>query len=430
VASYFDCSGPVLRIGGVAVNEVAAQYDTPLFIYDRGVFERKFAMLQEALPPGFEIYYSVKANPNRTILAYWLSKGCGLEVASGGEFYQALAARCDPRRILFAGPGKTDAELQFVLEHGIGEIHVESLQEVERLARICDRLGTSAHIAVRVNPSEEAQGGAMRMGGLASPFGVDEEELDVVLQRVLAEERLRLQGLHFFTGTQILDYTVLICQYRKALAIARKVAARLKTSLRIVDFGGGLGIPYYPNDTELEIARFGDELRPFITEAKAQPEFADTRFLVEPGRYLVGEGGLYVMRVTTIKASRGKKFLIVDGGMHHHLAASGNLGQVIKRNFPVALLTKLQDNATETVHVVGPLCTPLDMLARDVELPAAAVGDLLGVFQSGAYARASSPLGFLSHPTPPEVWIVDGGSCLIRRRGTYEDMVQDLQPMS
>src|SRR5215831_8215841 len=182
IAPYFDCAGNELQVGGVPVSEVVALYGTPLFIYDRSVLEKKFAMLQKALPLGFDIFYSVKANPNRAILAFWISKGCGLEVASGGEFYQALAAGCEPSRILFAGPGKTDAELQYALEHGVGEIHVESLQEIDRVASICARLGTYAHIAVRVNPSEEAQGGAMRMGGLPSPFGIDEENLDLVLQ--------------------------------------------------------------------------------------------------------------------------------------------------------------------------------------------------------------------------------------------------------
>jgi diaminopimelate decarboxylase len=401
-------------------------YGTPLFIYDRSVLEKKFALLKRALPPGFEIYYSVKANPHRTILTHWISKGCGLEIASAGECYQALAAGCDPSRILFAGPGKTDAELQFVLEHGIGEIHVESLQEIDRLAQLCGRLGTSARIAVRVNPREEVQGGAMRMGGLPSPFGIDEEDLDGVLQRIRGEKRLIWQGLHLFTGTQILDHTILLRQYRKALMLAQQAASRMGTMLHTVDFGGGFGIPYYTNDTELDIARFGEELGPMIQEARKQSVFAGTTFLVEPGRYLVGEGGIYVTRITTVKKSRGKKFLIVDGGMHQHLAASGNLGQVIKRNFPVALLNKLTDTARETVHVVGPLCTPLDVLARDVELPQADVGDLVGIFQSGAYARTASPLGFLSHPAPAEVWVDDGKVSLMRRRGTYVDFTRDL----
>lgn len=426
IEASFGSSANELQIGGVPVSDLVNRYGTPLFIYDCSVLEKKLACLRKALPAGFEIYYSVKANPNRAFLTHWLSRGCGLEVASAGEFYQALEAGCDPQRIVFAGPGKTDTELQCVLERGIGEIHVESLQEIERLSHLCCRLRTSARIAVRVNPQEEAQGGAMRMGGLPSPFGIDEEELESVLQRLQGDKRLLWRGLHLFTGTQILDYTVLIRQYRKALALAQQAATYMGTALHTVDFGGGLGIPYYPNDTELDMVRFGAELLPMILEVQAQPAFAHTTFLVEPGRYLVGDCGIYVTRVTTVKQSRGKKFLIVDGGMHHHLAASGNLGQVLKRNFPLALVNKLTDSACETVQVVGPLCTPLDVLGRDVELPRAEVGDLVGVFQSGAYARTASPLGFLSHPAPPEVWVEKGKARLIRRRGTFMDCVQDL----
>jgi diaminopimelate decarboxylase len=163
-----------------------------------------------------------------------------------------------------------------------------------------------------------------------------------------------------------------------------------------------------------------------MAEIRRDACFAGTRFVVEPGRYLVGEAGIYVTRINDIKISRGKKFLIADGGMHHHLAASGNLGQVIKRNFPLALLHKLDEESEETVDVVGPLCTPLDVLAREVSLPSAAIGDLLGVFQSGAYARTASPLGFLSHPTPAEVLVHDGEVRLIRRRGTFEDLLRDI----
>jgi diaminopimelate decarboxylase len=193
-----------------------------------------------------------------------------------------------------------------------------------------------------------------------------------------------------------------------------------------LDFGGGLGIPYFANERELDMEKLREDLAALMTEIRGEALFAGTQFMVEPGRYLVGEAGIYVTRINDIKISRGKKFLIVDGGMHHHLAASGNLGQVIKRNFPVALLNKLAKNSEETVDVVGPLCTPLDVLAKDVHLPSADVGDLLGVFQSGAYARTSSPLGFLSHPTPAEVLMNDGDVRLIRRRGTYDDLLSDI----
>ena len=430
VERYFKSSRDELHIGKVPVSAIVAEYGTPLYIYDRHILDRKWTMLRDALPPEFAISYSVKANPNRTILHYFVSKGCGLEVASSGELHQAIEAGCPSDQIVFAGPGKTEAELEFALTQGIGEIHVESMLEVERVNTICRRLGIQGRIALRINPGEEAQGGAMRMGGKPVPFGIDEECLDVVLDRVLSKPFIELQGIHLFVGTQNLNHSILIDQYYHGIALARRVAGWLQHPLRTVDFGGGFGIPYFAHEQELDLPAFGKGLAALMAEVKNDAFFSETQFMVEPGRFLVGEAGLYLVRINDIKVSRGKKFLIVDGGMHHHLAASGNLGQTIKRNYPIAVLNKLNISLKEKVDVVGPLCTPLDVLGRAVELPKAEVGDLIGVFQSGAYARTASPLGFLSHPTPPEVWVEEGRAHLIRRRGKNDDYALDLCDIS
>ena len=415
-----------MQIGGIPISTIVASHGTPLFVYDGSVLDQKWELLRKTFPPEFDISYSVKANPNPVILRRFLSKGCGLEIASGGEFHLALNAGCPPEKILFAGPGKTEADLELVLTHGIGEIHVESLLELERISAISRRLGINARIAIRVNPSEEAQGGAMRMGGKAAPFGIDEEQLDSVIERVVSDAALEFRGIHLFSGTQILDHTVLVRQYRKGIEIALGVARRLERPLRTLDFGGGLGIPYFPGEAALNMESLRNEIDTLMLDVRREPLFSGTRFMLEPGRYLVGEAGIYVARVTDIKISRGKKFLILDGGMNHHLAASGNLGQVIKRNFPIAILNKVEPEPTERVDVVGPLCTPLDVLGREVDLPSAQVGDLVGILQSGAYARTASPLGFLSHPSPAEVLVEDGQVRLIRRRGTHSDLLADI----
>lgn len=422
---HFGISHGELTIGDVPVSVLAEKYGTPAFFYDKKVLDEKLDALRRALPARFSIYYSVKANPSQAILRHFLVRGCGLEIASGGEFRRALQAGCDPRKILFAGPGKTESELELVLSHNIGEIHVESLVEARRIAKISERLGIRARAAVRVNPSAAAEGGAMRMGGRPAPFGVDEELLDSVLDEVLAEPSLEFRGIHLFTGTQILDAATLVNQYRHGIQVAKRVVAHIGHPLHTVDFGGGLGIPVFANDKELGLTQLHAELSVLFNEVLADPNFAETQFLVEPGRFLVGEAGVYVARVNDIKVSRGKKFLILDGGMNHHLAASGNLGQTIKRNYPVALVNKLEVPATETADVVGPLCTPLDTLARAVTLPAAEIGDLFGIFQSGAYARSASPLGFLSHPHPKEVWVEHGTHCLMQDSGQGADMVRD-----
>jgi diaminopimelate decarboxylase len=422
IQAYFSDSDRTLKINGVSILELVAAYGTPLYLYDASVLLKTWSRLSQALPSEFTLYYSMKANPNQRILKFFLDEGCGLEIASLGEFYRALRAGCAPKNILFAGPGKTEAELQQVLEKGIGTIHVESFREIDRVSRLSQQIGSPAEIAIRVNPTEEAQGGAMRMGGKPLPFGIDEECLEAVLDRVIPDPWLRLQGIHLFIGTQILDAAVLLAQYRKGLAIALRAAQRLGKPLQTIDFGGGLGIPYFPGERPLDLDQFSQGLTALISETRLEPLLAGTQFMIEPGRYLVGEAGLYVTQVNDIKTSRGKTFLVVDGGLHHHLTASGNLGQVIKRNYPIALLNKLTDPATDAVEVVGPLCTPMDVLGRNVTLPPAEVGDWVGIFQSGAYARSASPLGFLSHPAPPEVWVDAGQSSLICARGQYDDM--------
>lgn len=425
IAQHFSSPNGGLHIGGVAINSIVDRFGSPLFVYDCAVLDCKWRQLRDALPEPFQIYYSVKANPSQAILRRFIEKGCGLEIASGGEFHQAIQAGCHPDKILFAGPGKTEAELEFVLKQDIGELHVESLLEIKRVTAICRRLGVHARVALRINPSGEVQGGAMRMGGKPAPFGVDEELIDDALDLLLSDSVLEFQGIHLFAGTQILDDGVLINQYKKGFEVARRVARRVRCPLRTVDFGGGLGIPYFTNEQELNVNRLGESLQALMDDISQDPLFRGTRFVVEPGRFLVGDSGVYVTRVTDIKVSRGKTFVILDGGMNHHLAASGNLGQVIKRNFPVGVLNKLHLNSSDVVDLVGPLCTPLDTLARDICLPKAEVGDLIGIFQSGAYARAASPLGFLGHPTPAEVLIEQGRLTLIRRRGGCEDYLQD-----
>jgi len=420
-------SGPAsseFHLSGLPITALAERYGTPLFAYDREAFDRQLDLLRAALPREFEVYYSVKANPNLAILRHFVVRGCGLETASAGEMLQALAAGCPAEKIVFAGPAKTDDELELAVRHGIGEIHVESSWEATRIAALCRSRGVRARVAVRVNPAGDAEGGALRMGGRPAPFGVDEEKLDSLVDYIVGEDCLELSGIHMFAGTQILDYEVLAAQYRKGVSIARGVALRTGRPLRTVDLGGGLGIPYFAGDQQLDLERLAAELALLMDEVRRDPFFEAARFLIEPGRFLVGEAGVYVVRVIDIKESRGKKFVIVDGGMNHHLAASGNLGQTIKRNFPIVLLQKMDQPADEIVDVVGPLCTPLDTLGRSVRLPRAAIGDLVGILQSGAYALSASPLQFLSHSSPAEVWVDRGKDFLIRSRGRPEDAMR------
>ncbi len=425
IDEYFAIRDNELYVDEIPISELVATYNTPLFIYSEQVIDQKLSLLRSALPTEFSISYSIKANPNGAFLKYFIANGCGLEVASGGELFQALHVGCPPEKILFAGPGKTEAELAYAIEANISEIHVESMLEAERISTLSQAKGVVGRIALRVNPVETAQGGAMRMGGKPAPFGIDEEEIEHLLARIIADPHLDICGIHLFTGTQILDHEILLNQYQHGLAIAKRVARQIKRPLRTLDFGGGLGIPYFAHEQALNMDALTQGLEIMMMDVRKEPLFDSTQFMVEPGRFLVGDSGIYVARVNDIKVSRGKKFLVTDGGMHHHLAASGNLGQTIKRNYPLAILNKLRlsdvEQNGEKVDVVGPLCTPLDTVGRSVLLPKAEVGDLIGIFQSGAYGRTSSPLGFLSHPTPPEVWVARGKDSLVQPRGKYED---------
>lgn len=421
---YFEVRDHELHIGGLSVSRLAEEFGTPIFLYDQGVILRKIQAVRSMLPSGFRLFYSMKANPNAALLRCFLQNGCGLEVASGGELYQALRAGCPPDRLIFAGPGKTRGELAAALHASIREIHVESIEEARCISDLAEASGRCATIALRINPIEPS-GGAMRMGGRASPFGIDEENLDDALNKILSLPHLNVIGVHLFMATQILDAETLIAQYQRALSIAREVALRIPGPLATIDFGGGLGTPYFAHESELDLEHVARGIGMVAEQMQNDPLLSGAEGIVEPGRFLVNEAGVYLARVTRVKSSRGKTFAIIDGGMHHHLAASGNLGQIIKRNYPVAIVNKLGLPLTQTTEVVGPLCTPLDMLARQAKLPPIQPGDLFGVFQSGAYARTSSPHGFLSHDSPAEVLVADGKATLIRRRGHPEDYLRD-----
>lgn len=419
VSQHFSVMDGELCIGGLSASSIASQFGTPLFVYDAGIMEAQLKRLRAALPDRFEICYSVKANPNVAVLRHFLALGCGLEIASAGEYHAAIAAGCPTTKIIFAGPGKTEQELELVLAKGIGEIHVESSVELDRIVRLSQRLGVRATVALRINPTGESQGGAMRMGGKAAPFGVDEELAAEMVDRMAKSPVLAFAGMHLFAGTQILDHEVLLTQYRKGVELARSLAMRVQRPLATVDFGGGLGVPYFANEQPLNLVGLREGLDALMRTIQSDPWFKGTRFLVEPGRFLVGESGIFVASVTDVKVSRGKRFVILDGGMNAHLAASGNLGQTIKRNYPIGILNKMNAVTTVTADVVGPLCTPLDTLGRNVDLADPEIGDLIGVFLSGAYGLTASPMAFLSHPIPPEVLVEAGVLCRIRERGSY-----------
>ena len=399
--------------------DYAERFGTPLYLIHQGQIQHQFDSLRQALPTQFSIHYSVKANPAPGVISQLLKLGAGLEIASAGEFNLAMRAGANAQQIIFAGPCKSRAELQVVVNQGIGQIHSESFEEIELLSEITSAEEKEVSVAVRVNPSAQAAAGSMRMGGLPSPFGFDEEILDSVLRRVEGTPGLNLIGIHQFAATQVLNTDDLLRQWAHAIRLGQEFEKILNRPPAVIDVGGGLGIPLYAKDNPLDLNALAEG-------CKTLPSIPQNcQLVVEPGRFLVGPAGVYVCKIAAVKTSREKLFLITDGGMHHHLAASGNLGQVIKRDYPVAVLEQTDSDAEiQSAQICGPLCTPLDVLARSVQVQNPAVGDLVVIGQSGAYASAASPLHFLSHPAAAEVLLhPDSTTQILRARGTAEDLV-------
>jgi len=323
----------------------------------------------------------------------------GFDVASGGELDVALAANMKPRCISFAGPGKTQQELtQAVAARVI--VNLESERELDRIVGIGDSLGIVPRVAIRVNPEFDMKASGMRMGGGAKPFGIDAELVPQILAR-LGRLGVDFHGLHIFSGSQCLKAEAIMEAQSLTFELAFRLAEYAPRPVRLLNIGGGFGIPYFPGEEALNLVPIGDHLAQWMP--RVQSAMPDVVVAIELGRYLVGEAGLYVARIIDRKISRGKTFLVVDGGLNHHLAASGNFGQVIRKNYPIAVGNNMLGAEREMVTVVGPLCTPLDILGSEIELPKADVGDLIVVYQSGAYGLTASPTGFLSHTAPGEV---------------------------
>jgi diaminopimelate decarboxylase len=400
VASFATRSGS-LCVGGVPVDLLAERVgETPFFAYDRRLLTRRVAKLRAALPSGIDLSYAVKANPMPAVAHHLDGLVDSFDVASALELRTALNTTMPPSRVSFAGPGKTPAELSQAVAAGV-TVEMESATEARRLVEIGQRLGIRPRVAVRVNPDFEIKGSGMRMGGGSQQFGLDAEQVPALLKE-LAGAEVDILGFQVFAGSQNLRAEMLVEAQRKTVDLVLRLAEAAPSPVRYLNLGGGFGIPYFEKDAPLDLTAVGANLADLL-ETKIRVQFPEARTVVELGRYIVGECGVYVTRIVDRKESRGRTFLVVDGGLHHQLAASGNFGQVIRRNYPVAIGNRMQEEASETVTVVGRLCTPLDVLGDRVTLPPADVGDLVVVFQAGAYGFTASPTAFLSHPEPAEV---------------------------
>ncbi len=401
VPPFFEGEEGVLLIGGCgAASLVDEAGDTPLFVYDMGIVERQVRDLREAMPPQLSIHYAVKANPYPALLERMARLVDGFDVASGGEMARALEAGMDAAHVSFAGPGKRDDELAAAIDAGV-TLNLESEGEARRALAIAEKRGRTPRLAVRVNPDFDLKGSGMRMGGGAKPFGVDADRA-AGLARLLIDAGADWRGWHIFAGSQALDAEALIDTQAATVGLAARLSDAVGAAPPLVNLGGGFGIPYFPGDQRLDIAPIGEALGQTLN---ARPDIlAESEFAMELGRWLVGEAGVYLTRVVDVKQSQGETFVVVDGGLHHQLAASGNFGTVVRRNYPMAVANRYgAAPAEEAVTVVGCLCTPIDKLGDKVALPPVVEGDLIAIFAAGAYGASASPSAFLGHPPALEL---------------------------
>ncbi|RPF70189.1 pyridoxal-dependent decarboxylase, exosortase A system-associated [Aurantiacibacter spongiae] len=388
----FDAKDGELVIGGKTASQLVREAgETPLFVYSRDLIERRVADLRAAMPERLAIHYAMKANPYRPLLEFVADLVDGLDVASGGELAQAREAGYLPREISFAGPGKRDAELREAVRSGV-TLNLESANEADRALEIGRQLRVAPRLAIRVNPAFELRGSGMKMGGGAKPFGVDENKVPELARRIV-DAGADWRGFHIYSGSQALDAGAVIEMQANTLELAARLAGEAGVSVPHLNMGGGFGIPYFDRDAPLDIRAVGAALADRFAALPAV--LAGTRFAIELGRYLVGEAGVYLTRIVDRKESHGTTFLVTDGGLHHQLAASGNFGTVVRRNYPVAIARCFGAQGEEEATIVGCLCTPLDRLADQARLPRAEVGDIVAVFCAGAYGASASPATFL-----------------------------------
>ena len=387
--------------GSRKVSEIAeAAGQTPFYAYDSQRMTQRVAALREAMPAKLHIHYAMKANPMPEVVQHFVGLVDGLDVASAGELDIALETGLEPANISFAGPGKRDAELATAIASGI-TVNLESENEMRRLADLANQVGRRPDVAIRVNPDFELKNSGMKMGGRASPFGIDAERVPSVI-REIGNLDINLRGFHVFAGSQNLRESAIGESMSKSVELILKVATTSDIKVDMVNLGGGLGIPYFPKEGPLDLSIVGEYANEAIE--RLQRELGGPEVIMELGRFLVGESGIYVCKVLDVKVSQGKHFAICDGGLHHHLAASGNFGQILRKNYPVANVERRLDQPA-LFTVVGPLCTPLDLLADNIHLDTLTEGSLVAVFQSGAYGLSASPRDFLSHPKCVELFI-------------------------
>ena len=397
----FDAIDGELAIGGQKASVLVSDHGSPLFVYSTDRIDTRMTQLRAAMPDRLNVHYAMKANPFPPLLRHMIGLVDGIDIASGGELGMALDAGAAPHDISFAGPGKRDAELEQAIKAGV-TINIESPGECDRALQISAAVGHRARLAIRVNPDFDLKGSGMKMGGGAKPFGMDIALVAPTVKKLL-DAGADWRGFHIFAGSQALSADAIIETQARTLELAGRLATTVGHSPSHINLGGGFGIPYFPGDEQLDIVKVGKAL---TDQFEQLPDIlASTQFAIELGRYLVGESGVYLTQIVDRKESQGQIFLVTDGGLHHQLAASGNFGTVVRRNYPAVIASRFDEEPVETVSIVGCLCTPLDRLSDNAAMPEASVGDVVAIFCAGAYGATASPANFLGQGPAKEILV-------------------------
>ena len=400
------------------ISEIIQKYETPLYYYDGDKIEANTVLLKGSLIQGSTLYFSMKANPLLGLCRIMNDLGCGIEVASKGELFVALEAGVNPDRIIFTGPGKTYEELKYAVKKHIHIINIESLEEVKMINDIAEKQDCCVNVAIRVNPKESKMNAKIKMSGVSSQFGIEESSIDEdVIDFIKNLSNIKLVGIQVYMGTQILDAEDIIANTEYIIQLGIGLSQKYNFDLKYLNLGGGFGVPYFNNDEPLQMDKLKDGMIRIKEKYKTKLDNAEIVF--ESGRFILADAGKFITKVLYKKESKGKKYIVCDGGSNFH-AASAFLGRIIRNNYPMYSIPDSEDK--EEITVTGPLCTPTDVIGQSVEINKyIEEGDFIVIDKAGAYGITYSPYAFLGHRRPIEIMSYKNDIYVLRKRGEIED---------
>ncbi len=383
------------------IKVASEQFRTPFYLYNKAEIIAHAKILKGTIFESAQLFFSMKANPEKMIIKCLLEQGCGVEVASLGELKLAIEAGCNPYNIIFTGPGKEKDELEMAIETGIYCINIENILEIEIISEIASRLKKDVNIAIRINPQSRTTG-KISMNGVTQ-FGIGPAQVGEAIEHARKSDYVHLIGFQIYAGTQILNSDVISENVEQMIDIVFEMVDKYNLSIKYLNFGGGFGVPYFSNDKELDMKMLHANLQAIYEKC---PKLAEVnRIVFESGRYILAEAGVFVVKVLYEKVVCGSKFLICDGGSNFHSSAAF-LGRFVRNNFPMHSIS--DETEEEKVTIVGNLCTPSDVIGQNVTIKKVVVGDLIVVEKSGAYGLSFSPSGFLRHRLPVEIMYDNG----------------------